>query len=531
VFARHGFQNLAERAKLGQFVLEKIFPAETEKLSTAERLRISFEQLGPTFIKLGQLLATRPDLIPPHFCDEFKKLQDQVPSVPFSEIEVVLRKQYGSQVYEIFSDIEKEPIAAASIAQVHRAHLKDGLEVVLKIQRPGLASVIEEDLDVMYSLAELLNKYVPEVRVYNPVDIVDEFFKNLDLETNFIIEANNIRRFSENFEDDPNVKIPYVYMMLTGEKVLVLEALHGTPLSNRSAVRAANFDLEKIMRVGLRSYLNMVFRDGLFHGDLHAGNIFIMPDQRIGLIDFGVVGRLNRKTQNSIANMLIALSQEDYDRMAYEFVDLAPYSDYVDVDRFARELRDLIAPYYGLTMRNVNLGRILLDSASIASTYKLSTPAELILFFKSMVTVEGLAHDLVQDFDFLKESLAFAGELVKAHYEPEKIKRDLTFLGRDMNAFVSALPRQLKLLVRRIGHPDFSIRLNILHIDELRRAIETSSNILFLGIVIASLVLSSSIILVVDRGPRIAEIPALSLAGYSLAFVFGVLAFINYIRK
>ncbi|RYZ61497.1 MAG: AarF/ABC1/UbiB kinase family protein, partial [Proteobacteria bacterium] len=336
------------------------------------------------------VLASRPDLIPESFTKEFEKLHDRVQPLSFETVEQVLKEEFGPSLYEKFKSIDPAPLGSASIAQVHKAELATGEIVVVKVQRPGILHTINDDLDVLYMLSELLMKYVPETRPYNPVGIVNEFFKSLELETNFIVEANNIRRFDANFTSEADIKIPIVYMDLTTERVLTMEMLQGYPLSHEAALKQPGVDADTIIRKGLRAYMKMVFSDGLFHGDLHAGNFFVMPDNQIGLIDFGVVGRLNLKTQAAIANMLLALAREDYERMAYEYVDLAPFTDKVSVDLFAKDLRELIAPYFGLTLKNVNLGRILMTSSSIAAQHHLSVPTELMLFFKSIVSIEGL---------------------------------------------------------------------------------------------------------------------------------------------
>lgn len=529
VFARHGFHNIAEKIKLGRFIIEKFSSEDLDAYTTAERLRMAFEQLGPTFVKLGQLLATRPDLVPQEFVDEFKKLHDRVSPLSFEKIEEVLKEELGPDYASYFETIHKEPLASASIAQVHRAKLKDESDIVIKIQRPGITDIINDDLSVLYTLANLLEELIPESRFYNPKSIVDEFFKTLELETNFLVEANNIRRFEMNFKTDPNIKIPHVYQKFSSRRVLIMEALDGIPLSQiNSHQPSENYNPEQVVRIGLKCYLHMVFKDGFFHGDLHAGNILILSNNQIGLVDFGVVGRLSRRTKDAIANMMIALSFEDYDRLAYEFVDLAPFSGYVDVDRFSRELRDLMSPYYGLTTKNINMGRLLLDAASIASKHRLSLPSELMLFFKSIVTIEGMAHLIVEDLDLLSYVVEMASELIQAKYEPSRIIHDWTDVARDSTSLIFNLPRQIKQLIRRLSSPDFSVRIRVSQMDDLKRSIERSSNIVFLGLIIGSFILSSSLIMVHQTsGPM----PLLTIIGYGLALFLGVVAFFNYIKK
>lgn len=532
VFARHGFHGVAEKIKLGKFIVERLSASsDLEKLTIPERLRMSFEELGPTFVKLGQVLAARPDLIPEEYTAEFEKLHDRVQSIPFEVVEAVLKEEFGNTLYQKFSFIDPNPLGAASIAQAHLAKLTSGETVVIKVQRPGIIQTINDDLNVLYMLSELLTAYVPETRPYNPSGIVDEFFKTLELETNFIVEANNIRRFSENFAAEADIKIPKVYMDLTTERVLTLEALEGVPLSQEHALNQEGIDAQELIRKGLRAYMKMVFADGLFHGDLHAGNFFVLPNNQIGLIDFGVVGRLNNKTQSSVANMLLALSREDYDRLAYEYVDLAPFTDKVNVDLFAKDLRELIAPYYGLTMKNVNLGKILMSSSSIAARHHLTLPTELMLFFKSIVSIEGIGRRIIPDFDFLKYAIEVANELVKHQMDPNKIMSELSLVLRESKNFIHALPRQANFLLRKINSPAHAFRLNVPQVDDLKRSIEVSFNLLFLGVIIAALIVSASFIFVQPTENHINGMPTMSFVQYIIALILGIVAFFNYIKK
>lgn len=532
MFARHGFHQIAEKVKLGKFVLERLSSSEEiEKLSIPVRLRMSFEELGPTFVKLGQLLATRPDLVPEDYVFEFEKLHDRVQPLPFETVETVLKEEYGNSLYQKFASIDPTPLGSASIAQVHKARLTTGEDVVIKVQRPGIIQKINDDLSVLYLLAQLLETYVPESHPYNPTGIVDEYFRTLEFETNFVVEANNIRRFQENFKNDEHIVIPKMYLEHTTERVLVMEALPGIPLSQEGALQQEGVDPNEVIRLGLRAYLKMVFEDGLFHGDLHAGNFFILPNNKIGLIDFGVVGRLNYRTQGAIANMLLAMAKEDYERLAHEYVDLAPFTDRVNIDIFAKDLRELIAPYFGLTLKNVNLGKILMKSSGIAARHHLQVPTDLMLFFKSIVSIEGMGRKIHRDFDFLQYSLEFAGELAKSHFGPQRMMNDMTQVARESKLFLNALPRQLNFFFRKINSPNHAIRIKIGEIKELKRSVESSSNLVFLGIIMASLIWSSSFIFVHETPNHIMGMPTMSFVGYGLALMLGVIAFINYIRK
>ncbi|CAN5531996.1 AarF/UbiB family protein [soil metagenome] len=531
VFARYGFQNVAEKIRLGKFLVERLSGIDADQFTPAERMRMAFEELGPTFVKLGQLLATRPDLVPEEFVEEFKRLHDQVSALPFEQMRSTLEQQYGRDFESVFLEIDPNPIGAASIAQVYRAVLKDGSKVVLKVQRPGITEVIKNDVGVLYFLAEQLAAFVPEAAVFNPIGIVDEFFKTLELETNFNVEANNIKRFQANFRDDATVKIPHVYLELSGPKVLVLEALEGIALSQPSALSQQGLNRDEVMRAGVRCYFKQVFVHGLFHGDLHAGNLFVMPDSTVGLIDFGIVGRLNARVRDAIANMFVALYSEDYERLAYEYVDLAPFNNEIDLDEFAKDLQDLLAPHFGLNLKSVNLGRLLMSTTVVAAKHRLVLPSELMLFFKSIVTVEGMGRIIRSDFDLLPHALEFADELVRAKLDTERFKEDAMGFGRDSAILLRTLPRQLRQFVRRVNHPEFAFRLSLVELEEVKKSVETSSNLVFLGLVIGSLMISGSATMFVDHGHVIFGIPLLSAIFYGLAGALGLAAFRNYIKK
>ncbi len=438
-------------------------------------------------------MATRPDLIPKSFCNEFKKLHDQVPAAPFSVIEQTLRDHFDCDLKTIFDSIDEVPIGAASIAQVYKAVLKNGEHVVVKVQRAGIEEVVAEDLSVLFRLSELMEKYLPETRNYSPIRIVEEFRRHIEFETNFVVEANNIRRFAENFAEEPNIHIPKIYSEFTGRRVLVMEEVLGIPLSHKNALAQEGIDAEVVLRRGLHAYLKMVFRDGLFHGDLHAGNLFIMPNNKIGLIDFGVVGRLKASTQSAIAVLLMALYDEDYEYFATTYMDLAPFSEKVDVDAFARDLQDYIAPYFGMTLSQVNVGRLLMESTTVAARHGLKLPPELLLFFKSITTIEGMARILMTDFDFLATSMEFAREIVLEKAQPQQWVNDLTLISRDLKLLAWPLPRQLRQLFRRWSQPEHAIRIEWVAQEELRRSLITASQKIFLALIVAALLISSSI--------------------------------------
>ncbi len=517
MFAKNGFQDVAQRIKLNSFVSHWTTANETSHLSTAQRVRISFEELGPTFIKLGQLLAARPDLIPQDYINEFRKLQDQIPPVPFSEVEKILDEQYPQGYQKVFKEFSPKAIGSASIAQVHRATLNNGTQVVVKVQKPGVGLIIEDDIRILQLIADLVEDYIPEARIFNPVGLVSEFSRSISLETNFVVESNNIKRFQENFLEEPQVKIPNIYLDHCGPRILVMEELLGLPMSHPDAFKSENTSRDQLMRLGLRSYFKMVFGDGLFHGDLHAGNIFVLSENRIGFVDFGIVGRLSRKTQNAVAAMFMALLQEDYDRLAYEYIELAPFNQKTNRQALAQDLRSILSPFFGLNLKDVNMGKLLLESSKVAAKHHVVLPSELMLFFKSIVTIEGLGRLIQQDFDllpFVKES---AKEMLKTKVTTQELFSDVGFQMKEWASLLDALPKEAKTHLRKINQPDYKRKIEIHELDHIEKTLFQVGRLLFAGLIIAALIMAGAQTIHLDGSSQFYNLPVVSTVLFSIA--------------
>jgi ubiquinone biosynthesis protein len=527
VFAKNGFQDVAQKIRLSSFISYWSAARETSHLTTAQRVRISFEELGPTFIKLGQLLSSRPDLIPQDYINEFRKLQDQIPPVPFTEVEEILNEQYPQGYQKVFKDFSEKAIGAASIAQVHRATLANGTPVVVKVQRPGISQIIEDDIRILQLIADLVEDYMPEARIFNPVGMVNEFARSISLETNFVVEANNIKRFQENFSDEEQIKIPHVYLEHSGTKVLVMEELVGRPMSHPQAFEGEDVDRDQLMRAGLRAYFKMVFGDGLFHGDLHGGNIFVLSNNRIGFVDFGMVGRLSRKTQSSIAAMFMALINEDYDRLAYEYMELAPFNQATNRLALAQDLRLILSPFFGLNLRNVNMGKLLLESSRVAARHHVVLPSELMMFFKSTVTIEGLGRMIQDDFDLLPFVKEFAKDMLKTKVSTQELFSDMSFHAREWISLLEALPKEAKTHLRKINQPDYARKIEIKELERMENTLFHVGRLLFVAIVIAALILAGATTMNLDQGTRFYGLPWVSTIFFGVA----TLLFVRFFLK
>ncbi|NBX93681.1 MAG: AarF/ABC1/UbiB kinase family protein [Proteobacteria bacterium] len=451
-----GFADFMRRMQLTRFLPESQNEDPTYKnLPLPHRLRIAFEKLGPGFVKLGQLMASRPDLIPEDFVEEFSKLQDQVSTIPFSEIKKVVENELNAPLNALFDSFDEEPLAAASIAQVHSARLKTGEQVAVKIQRPGIDKILHTDISILRGLANLLEKYVPETKPFNPEGLVEEFFHTILFELDFRVEANNIRKIKSQLAHSQKVAIPEVFSKYSTQRLLVLEKFEGIRFSDREAILSKGIDPQSIIETGADAFFQMVMRNGLFHGDLHAGNLFVLPDGRIGIIDFGIVGRLSRKVQDSIISMFIAIMDEDYETLATEYVTLCSPTGDTNIALLQKDLMDTISPYVGLTLGDVNVGKLLLQSTGIAARHNLKVPRELMLLFRAIMTIDGLAKKLDPNFDILQLGNRLAKEVVASRYSKERVTKDLIILARDLQDTLETFPKLLKRFLRKWSQNNF----------------------------------------------------------------------------
>lgn len=505
VLARHGFAEILHRMRLSRF-LPKSQDTRFQNLPLPERLRLSFEELGPTFVKLGQLLATRADIIPEPYIEEFSKLQDRVATVDFAGIRAVVEAELKKPLHEIFSEFEETPMAAASIAQVHGARLRGGERIAVKVQRPGIERIIENDISILRGLAQLLEKYIPESEPFNPVGVVEESFKTIEFELDFLVEANNIRRIKKNMQHFPKIVIPEVYTSLSTSRILVLERFDGIRFSDRETILKKGIDPVGIVRTGSDAFFHMVMHDGIFHGDLHAGNLFVLPDGRIGIIDFGIVGRLSKRVQDSITNMFIALIDEDFDVLASEYVHLSHGGGDCDIQRLQKDLMDFISPYIGMPLGEVNIGNVLLRSTFLVAKHKLLVPRELMLLFKAIITIEALAMKLDPSFDILQEGTKLARQVLSVRYSKERIVRDLIVVGRDLQALAEVTPRLLIRFLRRWSQNNFALEIRNRDIANLDQSVRHLSYAAVLALFALSLFGTGTTLLWFETGPKFLEV-------------------------
>jgi ubiquinone biosynthesis protein len=515
VFAKHGFEDVLYRMNLGNFLPKgfkaKPFKKREKNKSPAQRLREAFEELGPSFVKLGQLLSTRPDIVPEAFLQEFIKLQDTVRPLSFEEIQKVIKTELGQKTEEFFEEIEPKPLASASIAQVHAATLKTGEKVVIKVQRPGIDKIIENDVSILAFSAKMMERYVAESRIFGPTIIVDEFFRTLSFELDFVVEANNMNRMAENLSEFAEIVIPKVYKKLSTQKILTLERFEGIKVNDQEGMIKSGVDRKHLTRVSAKAFFKSILMDGLFHGDLHGGNLFVLPGNRLGIIDFGMVGRLSQRSRDQLANMVISLINEDYETLCYQYAELATDVVSIDFEGFQREVRNTLSPFMGLSLSEVNAGRVLIEATKIATEYGIKVPGDWMLVFKAILTVEGMGRSLDPDFNFLEMGDELVKDFVKHQYSPQRISKELAFVAKDLSQLMQVLPRQIRWMFRKFNSNDFAIEIKSPELEALGRKVETGSKRNSTALIAGSLIIAGSLSLQFDGNHLILGYPAISV--------------------
>lgn len=505
-----GMGTVLERA--GRILHWQAQPTEISQLEPAIRVRLALEELGPTFVKLGQLLATRVDLVPSTWIVELEKLQSHVPPVAFELVEADLLAILNKPIDEVFLQFEREPFAAASMAQVHRAQLFDGTRVVVKIRRPGIDRKIEADLRILQHFARLLEHEVADAKRYQPLMMVGYFRRSLRRELDLLLEAHNIERFRQNFADDDTVHIPQVFWEYTCATMNVQEELRGIPGTEIAAVRAAGMDTRLLAARGADVVLKMILVHGYFHADPHPGNVIYLPGDRIGLIDFGMVGRLTDFRRQQLVNMMDALVHSDEEAMLHVLMEWTGDGE-VDEAKLGHDLSELMFGYDNLQLKDINIALMLTEIASLIRDNSLVLPADLTLLFKAMITLEGLGQQLDPAFRLSVHLPPFVQTVIGERYTPEAlIKRGRRGL-REAFEVVAGLPRDLAGLMREVRRGRLRIDLDLKRLDQFGQQLDRASNRITMGILTASLVIGSSIVMTVD-GWRF-----MGFIGFILAFL------------
>ncbi|MFA6903899.1 MAG: AarF/UbiB family protein [Gallionellaceae bacterium] len=535
VLIRYGFGDLVRRVGMSGAleragkVLRWHEPGELARLEPPARVRRVLEELGPTFIKLGQILATRVDLFSPEWITEFSKLQDAAPAVAFAELRAQLTADLGEQPEAIFSRVEEQSLAAASLAQVHRAWLADGTAVVLKVRRPSIKTTIEADLRLLARLAEIVEVEAQELRRYRPREIVRQFTLSLRRELDFATECRNAERIAGNFARFPEIVVPEIYWQWTCERLNVQAYIDGIPGTDLAAVDAAGLDRKTLARRGIHAVLKMILEDGFFHADPHPGNVFYLPENRIAFIDFGMVGRLSAERRYELTRLLHGLVYHDSAAVADVLLDWSGGTDR-DGDILQNEIDVFVDQYRGMPLKNINFGAMLSDLVTILREHGLALPPDLALLIKSFITLEGLGRQLDPDFDIAGVAAPLLERELLAHATPAALaRRGWSSLGGALGV-IAALPQDLRQILRSARRGKLQLQIDVVPLRQLGEHLDRAASRLALSVVTAALIIGSAIVMTVEKKSALPVGLSYGEVGFIAAAIGGIWLLISIWR-
>ncbi len=490
-------------------------------LELPQRVRLALEELGPTFVKLGQMLSTREDLLPPTWVEELSRLHSRVAPVPFEELLPQVEQALGRSPFAVFVDLDREPYAAASIAQVHRAKLANGASVILKIRRPGIVAKIDADLRILEHLALLIEQERPELRRYRPIEVVGQLRRSLERELDLAVEARNTERFARNFADDLGVLIPGVYWEWTSSVMNVQEHIEGIRGDDLRAIDAAGLDRKALAARGVDAMLKMILVDGFFQADPHPGNVMFLPGNRIALIDFGMVGRLSPSRRSQIVDLLAGFVRHDEETMLDVFLDWRG-NESVDEARLAGELGELAVDFSDAQLKDLKVGTLLHRISAILREHGIVLPADLALLFKALISLEGFGRQYDPEFRLVERAEPFLNRAMSDRYQPvDALRRGQSTLT-DFLGLIASMPRDLARLLKDARQGRLRLDLNVNHLDTVADRLHSAIDRAAVGIMTASIVIGSSIVMTIEGGPTVFGVSLLTycgLAGYLMAFV------------
>ena len=535
VLARHGFHEFLDRLKARYHGLpRRTFIRQSPPrgaISAPERLRLAFEELGPTFIKFGQVLSSRPDIIPAEYIQELSKLQDDVPEFPFEDARKLIESQLKRPMTDIFLHLDERPRAAASLAQVHRAKLLSGDDVAVKVQRIGVDKVIENDIRILREFAGLVERRIPESRRYEPSGLVDEFARSIRHELDFVREGRNMDRFRKYFSGTPIIYIPKVYWELTTPKVLTIEYIDGIKITDIDSLDAAGLDRKAIAVNGANITLKEVFEFRFFHADPHPGNLFVCENNIIAPVDFGMTGTIEEDVADQMSGIFLAVLQKDVDGLVKNLRALGVAEDVEDIRSFKIDVRDLVDRYYGLPLSKIEIGGVFRELMGIVQRYRLRLPHNFAMIGKALMITEGVGRALYPDFNILEIAKPYARRLLWKRYDPRRQLNEMRKTGAETLDFLKALPTDLKEIFAIIRKGKFTMLFEHRGLELLVDELDRSSNRISFAVVIAALIVGSSLIFQTRVGPTFFDYPIIGLAGFLLASILGIWLLIGIMRS
>lgn len=540
VFVKYGFEDLIANSTLRNLVPEalrlKWMRQEQPALqySRFERIRMAAEELGPTFVKLAQVLSNRPDIIPDGLVKEFEKLQDRVPPFEGETARSIVELEIGRPLEEVFKWFNDVPLASASIGQVHRACLIDGTEVVVKVQRPEVQAIVERDLQLLQEIVKRADRYLRKQGVLNAQDIVNVFERSMSKELDYSNEARNIQKFREFYKDRKDFYIPRVYRKYSTDKVLLIEFVSGCKFTDKKQLREWGLDIKKTVETGLNIYLAQIFEYGYFHADPHPGNVLVRQDGTICLIDFGMVGQLSKRDKVAFANVFVAMAKEDARKMALSMKKLAISDNVKDMRALETDLQGLIDDYATLDVSEASIAELTTQLQKVMLRYEMVVPASIFLIFRALAILEGIGkimYPQLKTYDYIKP---YGRKIVEEQLSPENIWSEIQYRGEQISSFLSGIPVDLKEIMQQTRSGKIHFEVELQGYGYLLKKLDSITNRLVITFIICALIIGSSITATVPFPARYMTqygLPYWSLLGYIIAGVLCVILLYAIIRR
>ena len=504
-------------------------PRQELKLSRGERIRLALEDLGPIFVKFGQMLSTRRDLLPDDIALELAKLQDQVPSFPGEQARAIIEKAYGQPLAAVFAEFEPQPLASASIAQVHAARLCNGREVVVKVLRPAVEKVIRRDVELLYIIARLAQRYWKEGRRLRPLEVVAEYEKTIFDELDLVREAANASHLRRNFQDSPILYVPEIFWPETRRDVMVMERIRGIPVGEIAELRRRGVDLKKLSARGVEIFFTQVFRDSFFHADMHPGNIFVNADDpddpRYIAVDFGIIGTLSPTDQHYLAENFLAFFHRDYRRVAELHIESGWVPAETRVDEFESAIRTVSEPIFDRPLKDISFGGFLLTLFQTARRFNMEVQPQLVLLQKTLLNIEGLGRQLDPDLDLWKTAKPFLESWMRDRVGPRSVINRIKYYIPRWADQTPDLPNLVYGLLRRANAGEITVRLQKQEVEQLRQELRRANRRNFHAVAGAALIVSAAVILGFDalQPASLGQAPLLTwlLGGIGVGLLLG----------
>ncbi len=540
VLVKYGFEDIVTNSTLRNFVSEGRRHSWLRQdkpvfeYTRFERIRMVAEELGPTFIKLAQVLSIRPDMLPDGLIKEFEKLQDRVPPFPFEQAKKIIEKELGCPLTDVFAEFNEKPLASASIGQVHKARLKTGQEVVVKVQRPDVKEIVERDLAIIKEVVQRADRYLKKQGVLNAPDVVRAFERSIMKELDYNNEARNIERFRNFYKSYRNFYIPRAYRQFTTQRVMVIEYANGCKINDVVQLRAWGLDPRKVAENGMDIYLTQIFEFGLFHADPHPGNVMVRRDGVICLIDFGMTGQLMPKDKQNFAGIFVSMSQQDAKRMANAMKKLSISDNIEDMRQFQYDLNEIIEDFIGLDVSESSIADMVTRLQKVMFDYQIVVPGSVFLIFRAFAILEGIGKQIHPHFNTYEFIRPYGKKIIEEQFAPKNLLNEALYRAEQMTDFATGFPRDMKELMSKLKKGKIHFEIEHQGYGYLLKKWDSLTNRIVITLLIFAFIIGSAITMTADWGPDMPRkygIPEISLYGLFCAGVLGLMLFYSVLRR